>query len=260
MEPSGHLDGTHVFFSEFQRQREAAGLNQQELATQLDCDKSTISRIEAGARVPGRDLIDKADEVLGTRGVLGRLLDDLKRQRAVPERFRPWLELERLATTIRMVQLVLVPGLLQTEGYARAVLGDDERVQLRMERQSILDALGDCVAVLDEGILTRPVAEPAVMADQMRRLAEDDRVRVHVVPAAGYHMALTGAFAMATLGTNSEAALLDNPLGGVVIESPVELALLRGVYEDYVLDALSRTQSRRLILEVAERWKTQAVS
>lgn len=256
------MDSKHMFFSEFQRKREAADVKQHELAAQLGVDKSTVSRIESGDRMPGRDLVEQAEKILGvTDGILCRLLDDLKRQRAVPERFRPWLEVERQASKIRMVQLVLVPGLLQTEEYARAVCyGDADRVAARMERQVALGTLKECVAVVDQGILTRPVAEPPVMAEQLTRLAEDDRVRVHVVPTTGYHLTLQGAFTLATLTNGTEVALLDNPLGGVVMESPDEIDQLRHAYEEVLSDALPRVQSRQALVEAAERWKAQAVS
>lgn len=262
------MDSKHMFFAEFQRKREAADVKQHELAARLGVDKSTVSRIESGDRVPGRDLVEQAEEILGvTDGILGRLLDELKRQRSVPERFRPWLDIEQQASVIRMVQFLLVPGLLQTPGYARAILKDDDKAAARLERQAILDGLTDAVAIIDEGVLSRPIGSPEVMAEQMARLAGDDRLRVHVLPAAagqdasrGVFIALQGAFSLATLRSGMEAGLLDNPLGGIVTEAADELAQLRALFEALASDALPRAASRKLIQEAVERWKAQSVT
>jgi transcriptional regulator with XRE-family HTH domain len=247
----------HTFFTEFKLARQAGDVKQGDLAAALGIDQSTISKIENGDRTPSRELVGKADDFLGTGGLLGRLLGDLVAQRSIPERFRPWLDIERQARTLRTYELAIVPGLLQTEGYARAVLRDDDRVAARMERQQVVNSLADIVAVLDEHVLTRPVGESAVMAEQMARLAEDDRASVHVVPASsGYYKGLQGAFTLATLDGTAEVALLDNPLGGHVTELPEEIAQLRLRWEAVRSEALPRRQSREILIKAEQRWKS----
>jgi transcriptional regulator with XRE-family HTH domain len=247
----------HTFFKEFKLARQAGDVRQGDLAAALGVDQSTVSKIESGERTPSGELVGKADDFLGTGGLLGRLLADLVAQRSIPERFRPWLDIERQARTIRTYELAIVPGLLQTEGYARAVIRDADRVAARMERQQVVNGLADFVAVLDEHVLTRPVAEPAVMAGQMARLAANDWISVHVVPASsGYYKGLQGAFTLATLDGTAEVALLDSPLGGHVTESPDEIAELRLRWEAVRSEALPRGQSREILIKAEERWKS----
>lgn len=76
-----------------------------------------VSKIETGEQAPGPDMARRCDEALGTDGALGRLLV-MVRWDAFPGHFRPWLEAEREAHTLRSWELAVVPGLLQTEDYA----------------------------------------------------------------------------------------------------------------------------------------------
>jgi len=142
--------GLAVFAAELRAQREQAGLGREELAGRLNYSASLISMIESGHRSPSRDFAGRCDEAFGTPGTFARLE---QRLRDVPfsSGFRPFQPYEAQAVALRLFEHSLIPGLLQTEAYARAVLEThpntsqdviEERVAARMTRQQILDRTG----------------------------------------------------------------------------------------------------------------------
>ncbi|TBL36297.1 XRE family transcriptional regulator [Verrucosispora sp. SN26_14.1] len=151
-----------------------------------------------------------------------------------PQWMQEWEANERQATVLRSFQNTVVPGLLQTSAYARALfrsvgLYDEEEVEqrasARLERQAVLtrERPPQLVAVLDEHVLRRPVGGPLVMREQLRRLVklatEQPRVRLHVVPASvGAYPGVAGAFVLATLPGGKYVAYLDDQLKGQVID------------------------------------------
>lgn len=247
-----------IFVDELRRARQAAGISQEQLAEMIQYSPSQVAMVETGKRSPSRDFAARCDKALGTGGLLVRLQERLLKLESTPQWFRPWLEIEPQATSLRTYGPLLVPGLLQTERYASALLRDEARVATRMERQRILDGLESFVVVIDEAAVTRPVGGPEVMAEQLDRLLTDERAVVHVVPAGtGYYTGLDGAFTLAVLD-GSEVAVLDNRLRGQVVELPEDLSVIRTAWEAVRSEALPRGQSRRLLEEVCERWKASA--
>jgi len=193
-------------------------------------------------------------------GLLARLLDHELRAATTPQWFREWVDVEREATTLRAYHPNLVPGLLQTEEYARALLSADpgatpeeveRRVAARMERQSILSRVA-YIAVLDESALRRPVAEPKVMHDQLLSLL-DRQAELQVIEF-GAHPGLNGPLVIATFD-GSEVAYVEGQLQGRVLERREDLLSITRIWETLRGEALSKRRSRELILEVADSWK-----
>jgi Domain of unknown function (DUF5753)/Helix-turn-helix domain len=211
------LLGAHL-----RRLREAQGVTREDAGWEIRASESKISRMELGrVSFKERDIAD----LLTLYGVddaeeRDRVLD-LARQAntpgwwhrygdVLPSWFQSYLGLEASAALIRTYELQFVPGLLQTEDYARAVvlLGHgraraeevDRRVALRTRRQRILDRRTPPLlwAVLDEAVLRRPIGNPAIMRAQLEALLEaTDRpnVRLQIIPFdAGGHSAAGGAF------------------------------------------------------------------
>src|ERR1700729_1687691 len=157
-----------LFAEELRRARSAAGLTQDQLAERVGYSPSLVAHVETGSRAPSLDFARRGDEALSTGGVLARL-QPFGRSEAYPAWFRDWVEVEREAVSLRWFEPLLIPGLLQTEEDARAVLAaappaspeeEVERlVSARMDRQAILDQAGPPLlwVILDEGVLTRPV-------------------------------------------------------------------------------------------------------
>lgn len=141
-----------VFGAMLRRYRVKAGMSQEQLGARVFCSGDLIGKIENGQRVPSEQFAEACDAVpeLNTGGVLGELrelLRDYLKQRAYPGWFAGWPEKEAGAKTLRTFELVVVPGLLQTQDYARALLANriggnpettDEIVAARMARQSVL--------------------------------------------------------------------------------------------------------------------------
>ncbi|WP_377272481.1 helix-turn-helix domain-containing protein [Peterkaempfera sp. SMS 1(5)a] len=208
--------------SQLRRLREAKGITREDAGYTIRASESKISRMELG-RVSFKER-DVAD-LLSLYGVV----DEAEREAllglvreanksgwwhsfsdVLPGWFQTYVGLEEAAALIRTYELQFVPGLLQSEEYARAVfglarpaIGDDEierRVGLRMRRQKLL-AAGDSPrlwAVIDEAALRRPVGGPEVMRGQVQYLidiAEQPNVVIQVMPFRfGCHAAESGAF------------------------------------------------------------------
>ncbi|WP_282702970.1 MULTISPECIES: helix-turn-helix domain-containing protein [unclassified Streptomyces] len=187
------------FFGELLRHfREVAFLTQEALAREIPCDRSYVARVEAGTRVPSDTFAKKCDEVLGTGGVLARLWGrvDWYPQVEHPDWFRRRAEMDAEVVALREYQDGVMPGLLQTEDYMRALFGRrlrnaeevEERVRARLSRQQrFLAEDGPLyVAVLDESCLRNVVGSGRVMRDQLAHLLSAGRrpnVRIQVAPS-----------------------------------------------------------------------------
>ncbi|MFE0590287.1 Scr1 family TA system antitoxin-like transcriptional regulator [Micromonospora echinospora] len=264
----GRLSTLEFLGAELRRARKEAGLSRDDLAQRISYSSSLVGMVEIGHRTPSQDFIARVDAELRAGGLFERLLT-LVRADAAPPWLREWISVEKEATLIRWFEPSLVPGLLQTEAYARAVLGGsgmlreseiEQRVSSRLERQSILwgDNPPEFVAVVDEGVLRRRIGEAAVMVEQFAHLlqaAEHTHVHLHVVPAdAGMHAGLAGPFILAKTRDGAEVAHLDNPLWAHVTDRPEDVDSLQRRWECLRGDALPRRATRDLIQELTKSW------
>jgi hypothetical protein len=233
----------------------------------VNYSSSLIGMIETGRRVPSRDLAERLDEVFGPdRGTFARLETGL-RDLPYPASFRPFSAYEAGARSLRLFEHVLVPGLLQTADYARAVLSTrphtsadeiEELVTARLARQALL-ARADpplLYVLLDEGVLHRPVATPEIMATQLARLAdlsEQTYVTLQVIPySAGAHIGLQGGFAIADLPDLPGIVFLDSVADGQTVEDVAIVSQVTQRFDALRAEALPRGASRDMIRKVAE--------
>lgn len=199
---------TAEFFGELLRHfRESALLTQEALAREIHCDRSLVARVEAGTRVPREAFAKSCDEALGSGGALARLWGkvDWYTQVEHPDWFKRRAEMDAKAIAVREYQEQVVPGLLQTEGYARSLFSRlfigaelEQRVRARLSRQQRFLAHGGpfYIAVLDESCLRNVVESPAVMRDQCAHLLEAGRrpnIRIQVAPSRLYGLARPGS-------------------------------------------------------------------
>jgi Domain of unknown function (DUF5753)/Helix-turn-helix domain len=264
-----------VFGAELRYYRAKAGLSQDQLGARVYCSGDLVGKVETGQRVPTREFTVACDAVpeLDTRGALMRLWEHLQEHltyRATPGWFRVWAAIERRATALRSWEPLLIPGLLQTAGYAREVYrrglpndsdgGIEERVAARMERQQILDRDDPplLLAVIDEGALRRVVGSPALMREQLAHLlkmAERPKVMLQVVPLdAGPHPGMAGPMMIASCDGVPDVAYLDTAMEGQLVERPDDVAAVAVLFDTLRMEALPGRASMKLIAEVMETW------
>jgi transcriptional regulator with XRE-family HTH domain len=263
----------HFFGAEVRRARVAAGLTLTDLGARVPCDASTVSRIEAGFLSPTKRFAEVCDELFPQMGgwFTRFYADSRKWNGPYPEWFRPFVEYEQGAKSLRWYEPLLVPGLLQTESYAREVLrgaqpdaSDEEieqQVAARLERQQILarDDPPHYWVVVDEGVLHRKIGDSKTTCDQlwhMARMADRPKISVQVIPFdAGARTGLLGHFVIADLGESTSIAYLETAITGQVVEAPSVVSQAGLIFDTLRSEALPRAASRNLIVKVAEeRW------
>lgn len=255
--------------AELRHRREKANLTQPELGALLFMSGSYISLLEAGTRRMLLEYAAKFDEILDTDGFFARNSEVANKSR-YPDHFAEAAEAEAIALAVREYTQQLVPGLLQTEAYARAVFRAyrptapqeviDELVAARLERARLLDHPTDPLlwVVLDEGVLRRTVGGATVMAQALRRvlaLAERRRIIVQVLPfGAGAHPALGGAVKLMEFDDAPPLAYLEGLGTGQLLDDPALVAHYRLTYDLVGAAALSPEASLALIASVAEEY------
>ncbi len=259
---------------ELRRARLGAGFNSQDqLARELGFDRTVIVKAETGARPPSEDVAPKIAEMFPglCNGLYVRLAAIARKSNGpIPGWFADWLGREREATSVRIWQPIIVPGLLQTADYAQALFVGERKgidadaladlVAARVGRQAIFDKPEppDLWVVLDEAVLHRLIGSPKVMYDQLTHLADmsgRSHILIQVVSAnAGAHGGLACAFMVGSLDGEPDLLLIeaieDQTIRDpeVVRKAAVAFDLVRG-------DALPRGASQDLILKVAEdKW------
>src|ERR1035438_3678435 len=256
------------FGAELRRLRSVAGMSQEDLGQQVAYSGSLVGMVETARRAPTRDFAERCDDALGTGGALARLWP-LVSQEALPRWFRPFAEVERGATSIRSWEPLVVPGLLQTEDYARALItawqpGDgreavQQQVTARMERQQLLERDDPPLmwTIISEAALLNPVGGRKVLTDQLRRIldvaADHPKIIVQVVPlSAGAHPGLEGPLVLVTRRGEPDAAYLEVQGRGQLVERGEEVARYGLLYDLLRAVALPPGTSREMITGLAE--------
>jgi hypothetical protein len=185
----------------------------------------------------------------------------LLQRKNAPEFENKWVEAEELATSLWAFESGVVPGLLQTPDYARAVLSDETQVARRMKRQKILEAetTPTFVAVLSEAVLYLAVTSREVMAEQLNYLvesAERENIFIQIVPMSDQICGkFTGPFMVATLGDGRNVGYGTTVIGsGEVFELPEDVAELKAKFDRFRAHAHPKQQSIDLIRRMAEQW------
>lgn len=247
-----------------------AGMRQNELAAVLGWSVSKISMVERGERRAAEDFARAADTALGANGgLLTRWRETMEHASRWPVWLAQLAEIEQQADTLRVWQPMIVPGMLQTPDYARAIFQGkpattaeevEQNVTARLERQHALRREGGPTiwAILDEGALTRPIGSETVMADQMVHLAElDERpgINVRILPRDSWlTTGLQGAFILAGGPGIPDTAYLEAVTIGQITADSGRVREVKSRYEMLHNEALPRRASLQLIREMAEKW------
>ena len=268
---------------ELKRLREAQGLRLEDVAAELDCSTSKISRLETGVGIPkARDIKDLAELYQVPEQQADRLIRwtrDGRRQGwwadhtlHVPSVIGTYLSYEADASVIRSFSTPIPHGLLQTTEYARALVSDrepwktdkelDQLAGLRQRRQEALTRSDDpvrLVAVLDESALWRRVGSIAVMREQLEHLikaAQLSTVKLHIYPFdAGAHEALSCPFTIMEYSDSYDRDVInvETHAGDRYIEDEANIGRYRRLFDDLTHRSLDTAESAALIEDIIRR-------
>jgi transcriptional regulator with XRE-family HTH domain len=263
------------------RYREDAGFSLDDAARILECDPSKISRIETGQRgirpKELRELLTEYDVDETQRDALVAIARQQGQRgwwqsygQVLSDAYQDYIIMESTASASWTYEAQLVPGLLQTEYYARAIAAadlvretreqQDQFVEARLARQHVLsrDQPLQFWAILSEGALRQMVGGREVMQEQLRHLGElsndAPNIILQVLPfAVGAHAATSGPFVILKFpeAPGLGVVYLEGQTGGIYLESEAEVARYNLVFEHLRASALSTAATRQLISEVA---------
>jgi transcriptional regulator with XRE-family HTH domain len=265
---------------ELQRRREATGLSREEVARQLEWSTSTLFRMETGRSRPQPGNVRTLLELYGVSGPerdgLIQLTRDARKpgwwhsfRDVLPNPYEVYIGLEAGAASIRNFEPVVIPGLLQTADYARAMfrngpreLDRDEverRVEVRLARQEILarDNRPRLWAVVDEAVIHRLVGGTEVMRGQLHHLAnvaQQGKTTIQVVPyRAGAHAGTTGPFVILDFEepTDPSVVYVETLAGDIYLEERPDVNRYTLAFDRLVAAALHPDDSVRLIEKAA---------
>lgn len=261
------------------RARMAAGItSQDELADKLGYERTVIAKSESGHRPPSPDVarayareFPQLNALIET-GLIEEWAEHVRKNGgSFPTFFVDWVEAETKAATLFYWAPILVPGILQVESYARAILAtapddiesSDARLAGRMGRQEVLSRPQppSVTMVMAEAVLHRAVGGPAVMYEQLTHLAEASerpKVMIQVIPTEiGAHSGLGGAVSIADREGGPTVVHLDSFTAGQTTSAPEVVARVRQMTDMLRCEALPRGASQELIVRVAkEQWTT----
>jgi transcriptional regulator with XRE-family HTH domain len=258
------------FTAKLRRLREQAGMTLDDVAKRTNFSVSTISAYETGRRIASPEFAKLADDLFGTGDELAELQKLVENVSLLPW-FRERAEVERKAADIREYESYQIPGLLQTEDYARAVMSvgrpkqspeEIERaVALRMTRQEILDLRDDLPAdqmqtprywaVIDESALQRTVGNSDIMRIQREHLAEIAErpyITIQIIPnAKGPTSAYGRAFTVMVSHNNSSVVYLEDPNSAHYVRDRDDASRYTLIFDHLRASALDDTQTLQLL-------------
>jgi transcriptional regulator with XRE-family HTH domain len=270
---------------ELRHAREAAGFMIEDVARHLECSMSRVSRIETGKSVARlRDVRDMLDLYAVTdetrREYMLTLAKDAQQrgwwteyEAVLAAGLDTYVGLEASAASLRSFQTHLVPGLMQTEEYTRALIrasrlsnstdNDERLIKLRARRQAMLtrDEPLEVWTVLDEAVLWRPIGGAAVMRAQLERLHEISdfpSVTLQVMPfAGGAHPGLDGPFTIISFPdqTDLDVVYIDSPAGNIFLEKEKDVHRHTMWFDHLRAAALPPAESAEFVSAAADRFK-----
>ncbi|WP_323180861.1 helix-turn-helix transcriptional regulator [Streptomyces sp. NBC_01142] len=245
------------------RFREAAGLTQRELADRVCLHEETIASIEQGRRPLKPDLAQQLDRVLETKGALETAVENMPEIDLIPAWAEQYMDLEREAIALSWFENQVLPGLLQTESYARAVyrsnvrvLSEDEinaQVAARLARQEILhrDVPPNASFIISEATVRDRLGGNDVHAETLRHLrtrADLPGITLQIMPLGRQtHAALAGPFILLETPDHQHLAYTETQRGSQLIIDPNEVSILAQKYAMLRTQALNPEETKGLL-------------
>jgi transcriptional regulator with XRE-family HTH domain len=250
--------------NQMKRWRTKAGVSRDDLAAASNYSPDTIAAMEQGVRMPTARVLDVADEMCDAEGMLSAGKEFLNREK-FPARAKDFMEREREAISRWSYEVTYIPGLLQTKGYARALIDNhvppldeemvEERIAARMERQAILtrkSPVALCFVIFEAVLRT-----PQVDADQLRRLLEVSRLRNVVLQVLPFERAIPAALMgpMVLLETRDHErfAFTEGPFASELSADPEVVSRVSERLSMIRTQALSPAESARFIERMVDQ-------
>jgi DNA-binding XRE family transcriptional regulator len=266
----------YILGAELRHARERAGLGLRELAKRLDVSHSVIVRWEKGERLPSTVNTSALLAILGVSSAeRDRIIETVREAWDEPvnsvsvgvagmaDQLAALMEFERNATAITDVSPLLIPGLLQTSDYARAIIGDspdsEAKVAVRLGRRDVITRHRSPVqyqAMIAESVLYQPVGSE-ILADQLRlahKLADQDNVRIRVIPtSAGFTPAHAGPFVLLEFDKAEPVVHLEHHRSSAFLRDPGDVRAYLAARDYLEIVAMSPEASAGLIADVIDR-------
>jgi len=266
------------------RLRAEKELSREDVSEATGINTATLYRIENARVRPQARTLAAMLTVYGVSGDERTALTQLLKESAqpgllqayadeLPEEYSTYIEFEQEARSVWNYESLFIPGLLQTEAYARAVIPGtvpsytrtqcDQRVKVRMERQEVLrrDQPLHLWAICDEAALHRAVGGPKVMRDQLLHLInamELPHVTLQVVDfATGAHPGMPSSFVVMEFPNDPQVVYIDSMAGDLFLEEEAELRRYTGLFEYLRAFALNPDATRQLLTRVAGEYQTK---
>ncbi|MEU3610577.1 helix-turn-helix transcriptional regulator [Streptomyces sp. NPDC035033] len=246
--------------------RRRAGLTQEQFAPLVGYSLPMVASIEQGRRLPSKEFVEKAEEVLDAFGALRAAAKHLTRKAGLAKWFEEWAELEPQAVTLYTFENRLVPGLFQTPAYARTLfeeqipaMSDDQiasNLTRRLERTSILTERPHTIYsfTIEEHVLRRQVGSPDIMREQIDHIIElSERRNIDIqimAQSRGYHAGLGGPFCLLETQENTWYAYCEGQETGQLISDPKVVSIIQQRYARMRAQALPVEASVGLLREI----------
>ncbi|PBC82045.1 MULTISPECIES: helix-turn-helix transcriptional regulator [unclassified Streptomyces] len=260
-------DSLRAFGAVVKAFRKRAKLTQEGLARRVGFSAGTIASIEQGRRLPPPEFIERAERVLDSFGVLRAMAAQLARQPGLAAWFRQWARLEEQAISLYTYECRLMPGLLQTEAYARELfehriplLTDEEtetKVTARLDRQKLLrDRPNTAFSfIVDEHVFLRRTGGPDVARELLDHVLETVQrlrnVELQVMPLArGVHAGMDGPLQLLETSNNRWYAYCEGQRSGQLIPDSKSISTLHMRYAKLRSQALTPEDSRSLLTQM----------
>ena len=251
--------------NQLKRWRTKANVTREQLAAASNYSPDTIKSMEQGVRMPTPRVLDVADGMCGADGMLSAATGYLQREK-FPARAQDFMEREKEAITHWSYETTVVPGLLQTPGYARTLIENrcppldeetvEERIEGRVERQAILTEPKPPVAlsfVLYEAVLRSPLVD----TEQLRRLLEVSRLRnvtVQVLPfERAIPSALMGSMVLLETRDHERFAYAEGPFASELSADPEVVSRVTERLSMIRAQALSPAESARFVERMVDQ-------
>ena len=257
-------DSLRTFGAVVQALREHAGFSRVEFGEAVRFSKHTVESVELGRRMPDESFVERAEEATGNTGALRKSARHLTRGEAgLAVWFRRWAKLERIAVSLCTYECRLVPGLLQSEGYARALfenriplLTDEQleaQVAARLERQKMLYERPTVPFhfIVEESVFRRRLGGAEVLRGQLDHVLERTAFRnvtLQIMPMdAEFHSCMDGPVRLLETPQGRRLAYSEGQENGRLISDPKEVSFLYQRYDTLRSQALNRKDSRGLL-------------